>query len=294
MLIKSIVVVSTVIMLYSFIRCRRCISLIPEDHYNKYWKNIASLILFFILSYVLYGYIVFTGIELPNERLAISLVLFHGSVFVLLVTILSYLAFSEIIDLQQETQNHAEHLEEEVKKRTKKLEEMSLTDCLTGLYNQRFFFKKLDEEATRSSRLKAPLYLLMIDVDKFKQYNDRFGHLAGDVALQAVGKAIHKNIRKNVDSGFRYGGDEFVVILPGTSKEQALEVAKRILKELNNGNISISAGLVSFDEHGVDARTLLKIADMAMYAAKAEGGNRIKLFRPKYGTLRHLRRPDSA
>jgi len=294
MLIKSIVVVSTIIMLYSFIRCKKCISLIPENYYNKYWKGVASLILFFVLSYILYGYIVFTGIELPNERLAISLVLFHGSVFVLLVTILSYLAFSEIIDLQRETQNYAECLEEEVKKRTKKLEELSLTDCLTGLYNQRFFFNKLHEEATRSSRLKASLYLLLFDIDKFKQYNDKLGHLAGDKVLQTVGKVIHKNIRKNVDSGFRYGGDEFVVILPGTSKEQALEVAKRILKELNSSGISISAGLISFDEHGVDARTLLKVADMAMYAAKAEGGNRIKLFRPKYGALKHLRRPDSA
>lgn len=268
-------------MIYASIRCRKCIALIPETYYGNYWKGLTSLIMLFIAGYVFYEYSLFANIDIANERLVVSLVLFLGSIFVLLFTVLSYNAFSEIINLQKETQSYAECLEQEVKKRTKRLEELSITDSLTGLYNQRFFFRKLDEETTRAIRHKGSLYLLLFDIDKFKHFNDVKGHLEGDRILQMTGSIIRENIRSKVDSGFRYGGDEFTIILPNTEKDQAITVAKRIMAALNRQDISISVGLVpcSCDRH--DPKSLLKMADKAMYEAKMEGGNRIKFLRPE-------------
>ncbi|MHB8841047.1 MAG: GGDEF domain-containing protein [Candidatus Aquicultor sp.] len=280
-MLKVIVIISIIIMIYASLRCRKCIALIPETYYSNYWKGLTSLILFFIAGYIFYGYSLFANINISNERLVVSLVLFFGSIFVLLVTVLSYNAFSEIINLQKETQSYAECLEQEVKKRTKRLEELSITDSLTGLYNQGFFFRKLDEEITRAIRQNGSLFLLLFDIDKFKNYNDIKGHLEGDRVLHMTGSIVRDSIRNKVDSGFRYGGDEFTVILPNTEKDEAVMVAKRIMAALNKKEISISVGLVPCGCEQLDAKTLLKIADKAMYEAKTEGGNRIKLFRPE-------------
>ncbi len=274
-------IISIIIMIYASLRCRKCIALIPETYYSNYWKGLTSLILFFIAGYIFYEYSLITDLDISNERLVVSIVLFFGSIFVLLVTVLSYNAFSEIMNLQKETQSYAECLEQEVKKRTKRLEELSITDSLTGLYNQRFFFRKLDEEITRVIRQNGSLFLLLFDIDRFKNYNDVKGHLEGDRVLQMTGSIIRDSIRNKVDSGFRYGGDEFTVILPNTEKDEAVMVAKRIMTALNKKNISISVGLVPCGCERLDAKTLLKIADKAMYEAKTEGGNRIKLFRPE-------------
>ncbi len=281
-MLKVIVIISIIIMIYASLRCRKCIALIPETYYSNYWKGLTSLILFFIAGYIFYEYSLFTDMDISNERLVVSIVLFFGSIFVLLVTVLSYNAFSEIINLQKETQSYAECLEQEVKKRTKRLEELSITDSLTGLYNQRFFFRKLDEEITRAIRQNGSLFLLLFDIDKFKDYNDVKGHLEGDRVLHMTGGIVRDSIRNKVDSGFRYGGDEFTVILPNTGKDEAVMVAKRIMEALNKKNISISVGLVPCGCEQLDAKTLLKIADKAMYEAKTEGGNRIKLFRPDH------------
>lgn len=280
-MLKVIVIISIIIMIYASLRCRKCIALIPETYYSNYWKGLTSLILFFVVGYVFFGYSLFTNMDISNERLVVSLILFFGSIFVLLVTMLSYNTFSEIINLQKETQSYAECLEQEVKRRTKRLEELSITDSLTGLYNQRFFFIKLDEEITRAIRHNGSLFLLLFDIDKFKSHNDVKGHLEGDRVLQMTGSIIRESIRDKVDSGFRYGGDEFTIILPNTEKDQAVMVAKRIMAALKKKEISISVGLVPRGCEQLDSKTLLKIADKAMYEAKTEGGNRIKLFRPK-------------
>ncbi len=282
MLIKVVVVISTIIMIYALLRCRKCMSLIPQSDFSIYWNGIAGLITLFIAAYTIYLGLLFTNIELSSERLLIGFLLFSGSIFVLLVTILSYLAFSEILGLQQETQSYAECLEDEIRKRTQKLEELTMTDALTGLYNQRSFFGKLDEEIARSSRQRTFLYLLVFDVDKLKRYNDTHGRFAGDHLLQTVGLIVRQNIRDKIDSGFRYGGDRFAVILPNASNDQAFDVAKRIIIALNSHNIFISAGLVPFSGHNsLDAKDLTKIADIAMGQAKLEGGNRIKIFQPQ-------------
>jgi PleD family two-component response regulator len=95
----------------------------------------------------------------------------------------------------------------------KELSRLSITDSLTGLYNQRHFYTRLKDEVTRAKRQKHPLSLILLDLDNFKEYNDTYGHLEGDEMLRNVGQIINNSIREGVDSGYRYGGDEFAILL---------------------------------------------------------------------------------
>jgi diguanylate cyclase (GGDEF)-like protein/PAS domain S-box-containing protein len=164
----------------------------------------------------------------------------------------------------------------------RELLELSITDGLTGLHNQRHFFKELDQEMERARRQKTPLCLLLFDLDAFKAYNDLNGHLEGDKVLKSVAEAVVKSIRR-MDSAFRYGGDEFTVILPGAGKKEGILVAERIRKSFEKipylQQISLSIGLVEFDTQ-YDLTTFVNHADAAMYAAKKMGGNQISVFPP--------------
>lgn len=159
----------------------------------------------------------------------------------------------------------------------RELLELSITDGLTGLYNQRHFFKELDKEMERAVRQGTPLSLLLFDLDDFKAYNDLNGHLEGDKVLKSVAQAVLRAIRR-VDSAFRYGGDEFTVILPGASKEEASQVAERIKKSFKTmpylQEINLSIGLVEFKPQ-YDLTAFIQHADEAMYSAKKMGGNQI-------------------
>jgi diguanylate cyclase (GGDEF)-like protein len=148
------------------------------------------------------------------------------------------------------------------------------TDSLTGLHNRGALdarLQTLTEEAPQSCAL------IMLDLDGFKTYNDRHGHPAGDTVLQAVGRAIDSAIRDR-DLSFRYGGDEFAVLLPRTGVNQAAKVADRIryaIKEhpIVAGTLTASAGVACHPSHAADRSTLISVADAALYRAKAEGGN---------------------
>lgn len=161
---------------------------------------------------------------------------------------------------------------------SKKMEELSITDSLTHLFNRRHFYRRLKEEMARAKRQKNPLSLLVVDLDNLKDYNDKYGHLKGDEALRGVAQAITASIRQDVDSGYRYGGDEFAVILPYSDEIEAAEVAERIRKTFEDfafPDTSLSVGLaqLNFDE---DVDDLVTRADSAMYAAKNSGGNRVE------------------
>ena len=132
----------------------------------------------------------------------------------------------------------------------KELLELSITDGLTGLHNQRHFFKELDKEMERAVRQRTPLSLLLFDLDDFKVYNDLNGHLEGDKVLKSVAQPLLRAIRR-MDSAYRYGGDEFTVILPGAPKKEAAQVAERIRKSFKTmpylQEINLSIGLAEFD-----------------------------------------------
>jgi diguanylate cyclase (GGDEF)-like protein len=168
------------------------------------------------------------------------------------------------------TLKEKETLEEEVRR-------LSITDDLTGLYNHRHFFKTLEAELTRLKRQKTSLSLLMFDLDNFKRYNDLYGHLEGDKVLKSIGEIVKHSIRYNVDSGYRYGGDEFTVLLIGASVDQALAISERIRSSIEQAEfqtITVSIGLTEYRDH-FDLEGFVKSADEAMYIAKHSGGNRV-------------------
>ena len=149
------------------------------------------------------------------------------------------------------------------------LNRLSITDSLTGLYNQRHFYDRLKEEAGRAQRQSRELALILLDLDGFKQYNDTFGHLAGDELLQQVGAVIKKKMRQNVDSGYRYGGDEFAVMLIEADESVAKMMSERIISGiLEECHISASSGFAIF-EQGLGFEELVGEADRLLYEDKA-------------------------
>ncbi len=168
------------------------------------------------------------------------------------------------------------------------LERLCIHDCLTSLYNRRHLDYQLKFEAVRALRQHHNLYLIFIDVDNFKQYNDTKGHHAGDSVLEKIGRVLKKSIRENVDSAFRYGGDEFVVLIPYATERQALMVAERIQKNFYNLGleiVSLSIGVAKLKNDPANPEKcmneLLKNADKAAYKAKNEfGGNKVVVYKP--------------
>ena len=160
----------------------------------------------------------------------------------------------------------------------------AVTDGLTGLYNQRYFKQRLGEEVARATEQGRPLSLLFCDLDHFKGYNDRLGHVAGDKALRAVAGVVLHSIRQ-VDLAARYGGEELTVILIDTSRDAAIEVAERIrigVAELDLGGsehaITISIGSAAFPQDATLMEELIDKSDWAMYLAKRQGRNRVMPF----------------
>ena len=148
------------------------------------------------------------------------------------------------------------------------LKRLTITDSLTGLYNQRHFYSKLKEEIIRSQRQDQKLALILMDLDSFKAYNDTNGHIAGDELLQYFGKIIKKQIRQGVDSGYRYGGDEFAIILGDSDDEICLEIQKRIEKALKDEcNVCVSMGHASY-AMGLTAEQFVAHADKELYILK--------------------------
>ncbi len=175
-------------------------------------------------------------------------------------------------------------MEEKRKDMEDKLIELTVTDDLTKLHNSRHFFDQLQSEIARAIRYDHPLSLLLLDVDNFKRYNDTYGHLEGDLVLVKLGKIIRGCMRKN-DSGYRYGGDEFTVVLPETRRKEAFKVAERIRKgfrrikfsPLPEGNTNIRATVsIGVAEHadGQELTEFARRADEAMYKAKGHGGDK--------------------
>jgi diguanylate cyclase (GGDEF)-like protein len=164
-----------------------------------------------------------------------------------------------------------------------KTERMARVDGLTGLLNRRSLDEILPSEIGRHSRYGGIFSLIIFDIDTFKSLNDNYGHLAGDELLRQLGIIMKNNIRES-DQAFRYGGDEFAVLLPQTTIEAALRVAERIRQqtyaeiEIGSSPISISLGLATWPSDGISPTDIIAAADVALYAAKRNGGNRSVCF----------------
>ncbi|MBW2581490.1 MAG: diguanylate cyclase [Deltaproteobacteria bacterium] len=162
------------------------------------------------------------------------------------------------------------------------LKRLSIRDGLTSLYNRRYFDENLKREAIRAFRQHYGLFLLLVDVDNFKEYNDQLGHQKGDGLLKELARLMMFYSRDNVDSVYRYGGDEFAVIIPHAKHEQAMLVAKRLRNKFNKSNLgpaSLSIGMAQLEGElntlEQDLETLLRIADQHLYLAKNNGGDQI-------------------
>ena len=172
-----------------------------------------------------------------------------------------------------------------LKESEQRFRKLSITDDLTGIYNSRYFLNRLQDEIERANRYGHPLSLLILDLDNFKKYNDTHGHVVGDEVLAKTGEILLKSLRKT-DSAYRYGGEEFAVILPETGGNQAVHFAERIRKGFEkhaflirqDGSLSVTASIgVAQYKQREEISAFIKRADENMYTAKKQGKNRIFL-----------------
>lgn len=186
------------------------------------------------------------------------------------------------------TQIKMKNLWDEVQDKNRQLQEIVKTDWLTSLYNHRHFHERILEEFNRAKRYKLPLSCTLVDIDNFKKVNDTYGHQAGDEVLKSMSNIFRESIR-DVDFAARYGGEEFALVFPHTLLDVAEHICERLRKKIESEvfifnqtkiKITISLGVsgtlenktTSYDE-------LIRFADEALYAAKAEGKNRVKVFK---------------
>jgi len=163
------------------------------------------------------------------------------------------------------------------------LEKKSISDSLTNLYNRRHFDIKIEEELHRALRQEYVSILALIDIDNFKGYNDTYGHLSGDKLLSALGNILLKCARQGVDFAFRFGGDEFALIITHASLDQARTVLERVMESYNNhnfGETTLSCGMCEFKRHPElswedDIKDFVNVVDNALYKAKELGKNQI-------------------
>jgi diguanylate cyclase (GGDEF)-like protein len=200
------------------------------------------------------------------------------------------LAFNDMANKIREGRERLEAAHDELartneglKAANRALETLAITDGLTSLYNHRHFQDSLEKELRKCEQQGRPLSLVLIDIDHFKAFNDRWGHQEGDAALRRVAAQVMKGIRPS-DMAFRYGGEELVVLMPACAKAQAADVAEKLRIAVRDGaqrpgrfgdRLTVSIGVAAFPEDGATPRALVDTADAALYTAKAEGRDRV-------------------
>lgn len=186
------------------------------------------------------------------------------------------------------------HLAQE-KKYTEKLAELANHDALTGVHNRHYFNQELEKEIAKSRRYKIDLSLFIVDIDHFKQVNDTYGHPIGDQVLKSLAM-ICKDVLRDVDIVVRFGGEEFIVILPSTNLGGAVYTAERIRKAIEGHDFSfddvslkctVSVGVASHENKDWNDKDLIKAADIALYEAKKQGRNLVREFNEDITDLRH-------
>ncbi|WP_413699465.1 GGDEF domain-containing protein [Psychromonas sp. KJ10-10] len=183
------------------------------------------------------------------------------------------------ITKQKQAQKEREDLIAKLEGANRQLQSLATTDALTGLFNRGYISHKYAKEIKKSQRYGSNLTIVMMDIDHFKKINDSYGHQFGDIVLQRVSQTI-KSCTREMDRVGRYGGEEFLIILPNTKLENGYQLANRIREtiesinwEYKNMKVTISGGLAQY--HGESEIELLKTADTLLYCAKSQGRNRI-------------------
>ncbi len=255
------------ILIMALLPMRKLLIHIRGGEVYRSWVMLMGLTVVFILGYLVYG-IAFWNSHSQNVDLIVPGIFLAGSIFVW---------FSAHLSLQTAIDVH----------RISMLEQESVTDPLTGIFNRRYMERRLHEEFSRAERYRLPFSILLIDVDNFKGLNDIYGHQVGDLVLVELTHLILGCIRAT-DVVARYGGDEFMVIASNTTEKAAYRLADRIRQQVEDEafdmsaeneehvsvHLTISIGISSFGEDIESIHTLIHCADEAMYQAKKEGRNR--------------------
>lgn len=193
--------------------------------------------------------------------------------------------FTNILVELQNKMTQANQFAKELAEANRKLAQLALKDGLTNLYNQTYIKERLQQEFARAQRFRHSLGIIMLDIDNFKSFNDNYGHLKGDIALKTVSRLIISNLRPT-DIPSRYGGEEFLIILPETDKSTIKEIAERIRASVanysfesaspdKNERLTISVGIANYANSASNVDILIDQADMALYQSKRNGKNQI-------------------
>ncbi|MFO7983443.1 MAG: GGDEF domain-containing protein [Desulfuromonadales bacterium] len=276
---KILVFCGALIILGSLFPTRQLISQLPGGRIRTSWYAMLLLEMVFLLGYLGYAWVVWhTSLRLID--LIVPVVFFLGSCFVCLTAILSLQTARTI--------GRVDFLERE-----------NMMDATTGIFNRRYLEHCLNKEVERAWRYDLPLSVLMVDIDHFKQVNDRYGHLAGDEVLCSFAKLLKREIR-DLDIVARFGGEEFLVIAPQTSSQGALDLAERLrscvessrftLSEAKNPPARIaltcSIGVATLCEEVDCQERLVYAADENLYRAKRDGRNRVNADKPSKDSVK--------
>jgi diguanylate cyclase (GGDEF)-like protein len=261
------------ILIASLIPIRQLLIQPPPGQVRGRWYIMTALNVLFIIGYVAY-ILAYWDRHFTPADLLVPGVFFFGAGYVWLSCMLSLQAVKDV-------------------RRVVLLEQESITDPLSGLYNRRYLDRRLEEEMERSKRHEVPLSILLIDIDHFKHINDSFGHPAGDRVVSYLGKLTLNGIR-STDIAARYGGDEYLVIAPNTPPAQAGELAERLRQHIEShalvmtsgrGNrqevqVTVCIGVAGCQSQTASMEMFLQAADEALYCAKQAGRNRIIIHNP--------------
>jgi diguanylate cyclase (GGDEF)-like protein len=193
--------------------------------------------------------------------------------------------FNDMVARLRQGREQLAVINETLRKKNKELHELSITDSLTGLYNRKHLMETLENEVARSKRHKHDFSVLVIDIDHFKDYNDTYGHLAGDEVLSRLATVFKESVR-SCDYVARYGGEEFILVLPEIGPEDGVKAAERIRKKVAKESfagdgkpiqITVSVGVASYPKDGDDSQSIIRHADTALYKSKESGRNRVVL-----------------
>jgi len=235
---------------------------LPQGANRRRWVLLGIMILLFLCGYLGFFILKYGESYTASEVLVVA-ILFFGAVFVLLVCLLAYRTTQEL-------------------KRIFVLEQETNTDPLLGIFNRRFLDRRMQEEVLRAKRYRLDLALLMLDIDNFKLVNDTWGHQTGDLVLKHLTQLLVESLRQT-DILARFGGEEFVILLPHTPEQDALKLAEKLRRIVEQTplhrtpelHMTVSIGSASLLPDVDDASSLLERADKSMYRAKQEGRNRV-------------------
>lgn len=271
--VVTLVMVAIAVLVASLVPVTQLITLLPTRELRRNWYAMTVLILVFIACYLVYAYY-FWDRDAQYSDLIAPFAFFIGASFVWMTVRLSY---QTAVDLQ----------------RVSTLEQENIEDPLTGVFNRRYLERRLGDEMARTKRYGQELSVLMFDIDRFKQVNDTYGHQSGDMILTSLGQLALGDVRQT-DIVSRYGGEEFLVILPSTGLQESSKAAERLRRRVeeyrfpivptDDGeetiDITVSLGVAATSGEVESGEQLIKAADEALYRAKEEGRNRVCLAEP--------------